>query len=560
MFKKRYFMKKNILLLPALAAISIAFTGCNEDQLDIPQKGIIAYEDFYKTDDDAEAALAKVYIDSQKNFVFLPDVNGYNYGPYFALTNFQADDIYFSGSGPDDCVAEREFHDFVYDYDNCVVKGGYTMLYRSIHKCNLVLDNFSKIENPSTVMKRCMAEARVMRAFDHLLLAIYWGNPPIVDHVLSGADRPANSESQNFVLDWVVNEIDAALGDLKERESVNDQEGTYHVTKGFANAVKGKALIWAGKYQEAKAPLKEVITSGKYALLPGTEMKKIMHADGKGSSESVMEFNYVETSATLGWESALRNNCNAHMTFMWRTEFFYPCADERLNWNGWGWLNPTGAFAKDLIDNDGIDSYRRKAWIITYDELLSDFKWANDAEKGLQAGKEWHGCEGYFCYKNIVHPDQGDLTVGGDRRQNRNFPIMRYAEILLLYAEACAQTGDNDGLKYLNEIQQRAGSKHISSSLTLEEVQQEKQYELWLEGTRSVDLIRWGKTQTLKDVDKYAPAWSKDGLVENGQVAADYYKKYYGDRLGFKQGKDEFLPYPKVEMDLNTNLVQNPGW
>lgn len=548
-------MKKYMILLPAMA---FAFAGCDQDELDIPQKGVKSIETFYKTDADAEAAVAKVYVDTQKNFAFLPEVNGYNYGPYMALTNFQADDIYFAGSGPEDCVPEREFHDFRYGNENIVPLGAYTALYRSIHKCNLVINNFEKLSDLTPVMKRCVAEARVMRAFDHLVLGIYWGKPAIVDKVLTGESRPANAESQATVMQWVADEIDLALPDLDERESQDDQEGAYRATKGFANAVKGKALIWKGDYDGAKKALKEVISSNKYDLID--DMSKIMHADGKGTKESVFELNYVFVEGvTDGGESVNRVNCNGHMTFNWRWEYFNSTSDERLYTTGWGWINPTGKFARDLIENDGMDSKRRKAWIVTYDEILNNFSWEDSSNKGMKAGQEWHGCEGYFNWKTVMHPAQGDMATD---RQQRNYPIMRYAEVLLLYAEACAQTNDNDGLEYLNKVQQRAGSKHISGQLTLAEVQREKQFELWLEGTRSADLIRWGMTENLENQDFYTPSFGVDekGNSYINEDGADYYKVTYGETLGFKKGKDEFLPFPKNAIDLNNALQQNPGW
>lgn len=556
-------MKKYLLMLPAVAMAAV-FTGCDEDELNIPQKGVTAIETFYKTDADAEAALAKVYIDTQKNFVFLPETNGYNYGPYFALTNFQADDIFMAGSGPDDCVSEREYHDFRHTYSNNVVLGGYTALYRSIHKCNLVLSN---VGDDTPVKRRCRAEARAMRAFAHMVLGIYWGTPPIVDKVLTGADRPTNSESQASVMQWVISEIDQAVPDLDERASTSDQEGTYRITKGFALAVKGKAALWLGDYNTAKTALKQVISSGKYALLPSNEIGKILHADGKGSCESMFEFNYVYVpGSTDGWASAQRNNCNAHMTFTWRSEYFNTMINDKINFNGWGWINPTGDFCRALIANDGIDSPRRKAWIVTYDEMINSAEWAGQwkdaSKKGFKDGVEWHGCEGYFCYKNVVHPCQGDIIPTGDR-QSRNFPIMRYAEVLLMYAEACAQTGDADGLQYLQAIQNRAGSQTVSTSLTLDAVKKEKRFEMFMEGCRSADLIRWGDVASLEKQDYYTPSFGANGLNEHSSISVDskYYVNYYGaDNLGFKKGKHEFLPFPKDEIDVNPNLVQNPGF
>ncbi len=93
-------MKKyNYLLLLSAVTAATAFTSCNEDRLDIPQKGVASIEDFYQTDADAESALVTVYSDTYDNYAFMGDVTGWNYSPYIALTNWMADDVVMPGSG-----------------------------------------------------------------------------------------------------------------------------------------------------------------------------------------------------------------------------------------------------------------------------------------------------------------------------------------------------------------------------------------------------------------------------------------------------------------------------
>jgi hypothetical protein len=321
-------------------------------------------------------------------------------------------------------------------------------------------------------------------------------------------------------------------------------------------------------------------------------MVKIGHADGKASTEAVFEFNITPDPAVISNPNhKYRVGWNDHMTFNWRFENMQGSnlgGDAQINNNGWGWLNPTGKFAEDLIANDGMESARRKAWIKTYEEVLYDHKWSSDGATfvpGKTAAKETdltrgisstdgagfiYGNEGYFCWKIVVHKDQGDLN-SIDASWDRNLSLMRYAEVLLMYAEACAQTSDEDGLglQSLQAIQNRAESNYVSASLTLADVQKEKMFELWLEGSRSADLIRWGKTETLEKQGHYV-AHLRDGLAEGtssvhsvvvDESDATYYLDTYGEsKIGFKQGKHEFLPFPKTVIDLNTALIQNPGW
>ncbi len=577
--------KSKYLLLVAAGALALT-TGCDQDELDIPQKGVISFEDFYKTDKDAESAITIVYATTQK--LFSHWTHQYNYGPYFALTNWMGDDIWLGGSGTDDCVEQRQMHQFVYGYDNLDIEDAYYVLYASILKCNYVINNFTeeRLGTLSATQKRCVAEARAMRAFDHMLLGIYWGTPPIVENVLTPADRPTNSESQAAVMDWVAKECDLAAADLDWRQGADDYKGAVRITKGFALAVKGKALLWKRDYAGAKAALKSVIDDGNYELVPSEKMITIGHADGKGSSEAVLEFNYDGTNLTGEYERTERGGWNDHSTFTWRGDYVNNASlkDSTIFAGGWGWLNPSQGFAEALIDNDGLESARRKAWIKTYKEMLYDLKWASDGDNftpGETADKakdkkrgishDIYANAGYFTYKINAHPNQGDQLDDG--HLNRNASIMRYAEVLLMYAEACAQLGETsgDGLDALNAVQNRAQSKTVSSALSLEAVQKEKEFELWLEGCRFADLVRWGKTETLEKQDYYLPSYCdaiNDGEAEHrgyikediGNQEADLWQKTYGDALGFKKGKHELLPFPKRAMSLNSALIQNPGW
>lgn len=575
-------MKKNnfLMLLAAASALMVTTTACDEDKLEVEQKGKTPIEEFYKTEDDAESALVGVYADTYNNFAFESEYTGWNYSPYLALINFLGDDIFLAGSGTGDCGPEREYHDFRYTTSNSVVLAGYAAFYRSIHKCNLLINNYEVAgATLSTKVKRCIAEARVMRAFDHMMLGIYWGTPPIVTEVLTGDSRPGNAESQASVMEWVAKEIDLALPDLDERKGPDDFEGAVKITKGFAYAVKGKALLWKGDYAGAKAALGEVIKSKKYALVPSEEMCKIGHCDGKGSSEIVFEFNLQSDGTTnLG----NRQMGNFPYTFNWRYEFLQPLNADACNLgaDGWGWVNPSKAFCDALVANDGMNSARRKAWIISYDEMLYNLAWSSDGDnftpgktdakesdpkRGLK--QEYYGNAGYFCWKTVMHEANDNLRQSWCGTWNANYTIMRYAEVLLMYAEACAQAGDTDGsgLAALNEVQTRAQSQHISSSLTLAEVQNEKWFEMFQDGCRGVDLIRWKKYESLKTADH--EVWNlTDDMLTGGSkhkavIKLDAQSSIYKDAgAGFKEGKNELLPFPQRAVDLNSALKQNPGW
>ena len=194
-----------------------------------------------------------------------------------------------------------------------------------------------------------------------------------------------------------------------------------------------------------------------------------------------------------------------------------------------------------------------------------------DVKDGLYGQSFW------LPFKQLLR--KTDAGSYGNNVRLNNGIIMRYAEVLLLYAEACLQSGDNAQAKWaVNEIQKRAGSKTISDNVDMNVLKKEKSYELWLEGSRWLDLLRWGDTDRVakagQDVPKLFDKLYRDPQAgdqgikwENGSEANSRFytvstheaidAKY---EVGFKAGKHEFFPYPTSEMDRNPNIVQNPGW
>ena len=145
-----------------------------------------------------------------------------------------------------------------------------------------------------------------------------------------------------------------------------------------------------------------------------------------------------------------------------------------------------------------------------------------------------------------------DLTFYG--MVNFKNPLwMRYAEVLLLAAEANLEAGHNDlALKYINLVRERAHLPALNG-VTLADIKLEKRLELCGEGQRFQDLLRWGDAyDCLKDMGKDYPKMEPNGAVSYVPSGRSVY--------GFKQGKHEHLPYPFTEVMLNENVIQNPGY
>ena len=568
-------MKKILIALTVLSA-ALVFTGC-EKRLDIPRKGVVDFTSFYQTDEDAESALVAAYYTAGRFFSnTMWTTAGWNDCPFLSMWEYATDEIYVAGSDKTDGQSGNEIQAFRMDYNNSLIAGTYECYYMIIKAANDVIDHFDGELADTPVKKRCVAEARIIRAQAQLLLALGWGTAPIVENNLTGSDKPANAESQDAVLQWVADECDKAIPDLTSKSSVNDKKGAVKVTKEFAYALKGKALISKHDYAGAKTALKKVIDSKLYALVPGDKMATLNHHSGRATSEAVFELNF---DWFAGMNSYGRTQPNFRWLWSWRSDHMNPPTGPNTEFveGGWGWVNPSQKFVDKILAYDGADSYRRKAWIKSYDEVLYEMPYSSDSQCPTKADKEAdknrgitdagiYGNVGWFMWKRLYRSE--DRVMEDGNVGNWNLTLMRYPEVLLLYAEACAQTGDDgSGLAALKLVNERAGAKTPVTKCDMATVKTEKFLEMWLDGTRFQDLVRWGDAaKELADNGKYYPSYY-DALSKLGEAKhrgyvdasdADWCAKIYS--VGFKAGKNELFPFPFNEMQLNPNLVQNPGY
>lgn len=552
-------MKKSILFLLGAACL---LTSC-EDRLDIEQKGVISAENFYKTDADAENAVNNLYQS------FCLNVAG-NKGIYVALPvllNEAGDDMLAAGNMYGDNDFAAQINEFRYDTQNDVIKNTYWGLYGVIYDCNLILDN---LEGESTVKNRVRAEARTLRAWSHMMLAIIWDCPPLIDHIQAPDAKPANYEGgHDALLEWCAKEAEESVAYLDERTSPSDKVGASKVTKGFALTVAGKARLFKGDYAGAKADLKQVINSGKYELVDADRWDDLFHITGDLCEEMIFQANILNNTGVGDWANKIQRTAWMWVQFWnWRTDKL-ASKPSFIGPDGWGGHSIRADFAERMLANDG-DSPRRKATFMTEDEWLYEMDWNGTKDENLSRAQletsdqigikdptGLYGFEKYFAHKFIARPEDHEMGWYGFR----NFTIFRYAEVLLMYAEACAQTNDNDGLQYLNAIQNRAGSAHVSTQLTLNEVKNEKAYEMWIEGVRFPDMVRWGDTDGIVNNGKDIPS-TYDAYFTKGEAKHRLYVEKSNPnqgRTGFIKGKHEYFPFPYDATSINPNLKQNPS-
>ena len=603
-------MKKYIILGLSAALAVLTTTSCNPELLDIQQKGVIAYEDFYKTDEDAQSAMTAAYT----SFIGIFSAQGSNNPAWNVVVNACGDELYWGGGKKDGSSSgAQDMNEFRNTYDSTIphIRVIYKGLYSLIYKCNLVIDNFwgeSGELCDSDVKKRCVAEARTLRAWAHFTAATFWGTPPLVEHVLAGDARPTNCDHQ-VLMDWCIKEFKEAIPNLDTRKGKNDKAGTFKVTSGAAYAFLGKAQVFNKDWAGAKESLKKVIDSGNYDLVPTDKIWEMFHMAGDGNEEKILEGNFVDNENISKYSFAQYHYQRNQALFL-RNIKKYPSVLIQAG-DGWGNnVSPTKQFMDAIMAHEP-NSARRKAWFVSYEEFLTEYEYplgettvdvpdANgkkskktfkadadmtteekllDFRRGLNCEKydETYANYGYYFLKFL--PWQSDLIQNSTTVTQENRLVMRYAEVLLLYAEACAMTNDPDGLKYLNMVAKRAGAPEYSE-LTMENVKQEKWFELAWEGTRFWDLVRWGDApkalafkahdETPYLHDEFYVHESKGKKTSGKPHKAHIY--FHDDGWaakggGWVTGKHELLPFPYDVIQLNPwneekgeGLKQNPGW
>ena len=250
-------MKLKYILPALIAGAALLFTSC-EDGLDIPKHGNMGgQDDFYKTDADAEQAVASMYTSW-----------GDNYFNWYYVKNMLSDDSWTGGGSRGDNPDMERLNEYTFDTDHGMIAGVYQGLYGIIYKANLIIE---KMVPDTPVKAQAVAEAYFFRGWAHFELASLWGTAPVVDHLLQpGEYHQSNSTNEKL---WARTEEDFRTAieshALPSKDGANDATGGIRVTTEVAQAMLGKTLLFEGKYAEAATELDKVIDSNKYELYQG---------------------------------------------------------------------------------------------------------------------------------------------------------------------------------------------------------------------------------------------------------------------------------------------------
>lgn len=521
---------------------SMALMSCSEDNLDIVQKGVTGL-DTYKTADDATviSMIGAVYTKFRGDYSSSSSSFGGDGTTSYVLfnsdickmTDEDADSFRYQ-DGPDGEVYPRTWSYF------------YTICYW----CNMLIENLPDNTVASeTVKNRVLAEAHGMRAIAMSYLVQFFGNAPLADHIMQGneGNTPA-AESWT----WIEKEFDIAIAGLPSKADKEGQKAIGgRLTREACYAFKGRAQLWQGKYAEAAATLDEVISSNLYELIPNFDGLNV-GSTSDFCPENIFEFNFDDSDAMLSGQETKMDIYAMHTTPL----MFYGAMRLPLLYMNWGTCaSPTQNLYNAFVAHDGAQGPRLAACIMTSAD--PEVQYCSNYASALPIQNN----QGYFRLRDLCRIEDKVGTFPLEFTK-RNTVYMRYAEVLLNYAEAVCKGGAEcsiSGLEALNLVRRRAGLED-APALDMDDatygIKAERRFELYHEGARYIDCVRWG------DAAKVFANVGKDKFSFNGEGEPGNYT-YTTDPLGgpgWKEGKNELFPIPSSDVNGNPNLKQNSGW
>lgn len=548
---------KSIKLFSIFAASALVLSACDPARLEIPQMGVTGEMNFYETDDDCDQATAAVYEASRKVLTGKPSIGAYN--NCFLMKNLLSDDIR-TGSSRTDQTDLQQIWELHLVSTNSWFTTIYKEFYESIYLANIVLEKFDAKD--SEIKARNIAECRGLRALSYYELVTLWGRVPLVDHTLKTNDefQVKNSEIAD-IWKFIEDELNDIIksGKLTQRQGKGDKDGSIRFTIDAARTLLGKAYMYQGKNEDAWKVLTDVINSGNFDLID--DVRQFYHITANGCEEYVFEhcrhFDMTNAYQQDGWHGILWN---------WPFSYtFFPGTDCREFHN----FSETGysqcQVPKDLYDafvaEEGENGKRVTAWIVPYTKLP-------EIGIGIPSEKSYYNSEGYLRLKWLVSRD--DESVGMWHANQANTPVFKYDDVLLLAAEAGLQGHKTEALSYVNKVRARANLAPLSD-INLDIIKKERRLELAMDGVRFQDLKRWGDApKVLANKSAKLPTFTITPDPSNDPNDATYHSWKYTTKITWTDndypdhswtvGRDDYLPFPQNEIDVNKAIEQNPKY
>lgn len=528
-------MKTKIYTGTLLAILILFVVGCQKNFLDMTPQGTTPMNNFYKTDAQAEGAVMAGYDIFQS-------LNARPWSSMWMLKTLLSDEVYTGGGGRGDQPPYEEINEFRFNASNPVISWLFQFSYQGIYRVNLVIQNV-KPDDPAK--KRIIAEAKTLRALFYFDLVTLWGKVPLV---IKPAASSANYAQPRAAVSAVWAQIDKDLAEAAPDLPLKSQE-TYpaRVSKGFAQALLGKSLLYQKKYSEAAVQFQKVIDSHEYSLIP--DFSRRLRIEQEFGSESLFEISY-SNAKHYTWDSYLfgtNGRVGEESNIHWQLGgpngeggFFEGGSTGILG--GWGFAYPDSSIYNAFIRAG--DTIRRKASIMTEAELIAQGgKLRNSGTSALS-----YGCVGLIRLKYASYAGETDTTAIPDVNYGTNLRVMEYDDVLLMASEAYNKTGDAKALPLINQVRKRAHlpALTVTGQALFNAIKNERRLELAFEGVRFQDLIRWG------DASKVLANQGKEIPLGDGTYLSL-------PDAGFKS-YNVLLPIPEQEMSVNLLITQNPGY
>lgn len=504
--------------------VSWSLTSCN---LDEPTYAKTTSKNFYKTQSQVEEALTGAYLQLRTTW------NEYALNFYF-VGDCSTDDA-LKGSSDGDRAEVMELQNFTVYTTNGEVGRRWEILYRLINRCNEVIAYAPTATGDKTLLKRYENEAKALRAFGYYSLVTTFGGVPLLTQPMTPTEilKVPRASKEDIYAQIIQDLTDASELPAKKEYSEAEQ---YHATRGFAKTMLAKTYMFLGDYVNAEKVLHDIVeVDGDYALLPDYGMN--WRKEYENSSESVFELpNKIQ-------DKSIATGTNVPHFFTSR---------DVTGYQGYGFHVPT----TDLFNAFDKDDPRQ-----TYVFTRTGDRYIGDA----QPQDNHQSATGFHDYKMTVPTaDKQGYDVW---MISYNIRMIRYADVLLLYAEALNENGKpQEALHYLNMIRQRARNTSPMDP--------RKDMQAYVPPTTSASLP--DITTTNKDelrraiwherrVELAMEGWRRDDLMRQhrfGEVMRAYAAKYNVQKgRAFDDNRDYLLPIPQGEIDKSNNiLTQNPGY
>jgi hypothetical protein len=496
-----------------IAAVSI-FSACKKNFLDRDPQGQYTQDDYPYP---GGSGPYDTYL-----FGAYSELRAYNVHSqfYICAVSIRSDDADKGSTPADGGASAISMDNFPVTPDNSYTNGLWLGYYSLINKCNIALDqikNNNAIQATPEIKLQSEAEAKFLRGYGYFMLVRFFGRVPLIDSVFTDAAAQSNvpQSDPSAIYALIENDLQFAAANLPVSW---DPKFVGRATMGAANGLLAKVYLTEKKWGEAMAAAGRVINSGQYDL--STPYSKIFGEDGENSRESVFE---VQATA----------NANIHTA---NGVQYAPIQGVRGSgdWNlGWGWNTPSEALVAAYEPGDPREA--RTIMFTSNSDTTYKTIYGETIPVGLPNPR----------YNNKVYTNPAIRASVGDKGGWwMNIRIIRYADVVLMYAEAANEMGNTqEALDNLEKVRARArkGNNSILPEITTTDedslrqaIHHERRIELAMEQDRFFDLVRWGE--------------AAEALHAAGKA-------------NFNENRDNLLPIPQVQIDLSKGkLTQNPGY